>query len=667
MDVIRLQNNRKNNFSFSVGFLLVIMLLSILTCIFNSFPFFEALYFFAYQVLLILLPGFLIVAILDMKAISFLEMILLSYVIGYSSNTLIYIVPMSAGITDIKYFFFAYILLVILLLVIIKSLRRNISALFDLSALSKTEGAILFCLVIILFVLKLYSFSLAQNSLFQFGHEQYTKDFLTWVSDVSSCKKSIPPLSIADGESIRYYHYLVAAQIACISKVCGISSINATSVFSYIQPTIMIALASMSVICRVLKHDYIRILTLICLLFPIGLEEKCIVTYQWHIFVMPMGFDIGFAFFLTILLLLIILFQNNTLDFKYCGICIFLVGMTTGLKGPCAVIAFGLITLFCMYFMFKCKEKKQKMRAVQFVMLSGIVLALVYYIMMFGSVSHFNTELFGGKDELITGIADNIEQKALFRVKNVVFAFLSNIKWFFIELVCPAPIMVIIMVFSILRQAIRKNMNYLTFIMFFCYFCSALMTANIKMVGVSEMYFVMTSLCIPAFVSGMELEYIIEKNKINPNFYLLTCFAAFCVLFSVRFGWHRDLYRYSRNSAFEILGEEQNYSDNTKYLTKTRFDTYEWIRDNTKSDALFVLDYSFEHNEFTAISERFAILMEKEVIDSLKSGDSEARKIIEESKANYCIIKMDTSEEWTEAINWETVVVNDELAIYKMK
>ena len=620
----------------------------------------EGFSFAIYELFFLMIPGY-VIATIAFRSVKNMERLLMSFVLGYIVNAIVYVVALKLGIDG--YLRILYVI-VCMVFIIIAIITRHRVEYFDCSSCTVDETCIFCCLAACIFVAKLICFSMNMLPPIH-GGTYFNNDFLHWTADVASAKLSFPVGNIRMMGADYHYHYFAFVQQAAISKTIDISAIQTTAIFSYVQTTILLSLSMICVIRRLVSDGAMILLTAIISVFATGLENKTIVTYRFHMILQPMAFDLGVGFFLASISSWFGIINRKGTSIGYAVYMFLLFFLITGVKAPCGAVAILFAWIVCIYLI---RKKRYEGLLYGAVITAGFVLA--YYLFMTSAVSDYSTSI-------RTMEVSNLQQSGggvlnYLRV-GVLIDFLKYI-WM-LNPICLTTIIIVGLV-SISKKRLSK---------WHVFFFLILMLASglsffVKMSGSSEMYFAMTAIPLIGIMFGNAVETLKQliRSRNIVFFYCTVCAFIMTGIFAAT-DYHEQTAGFSargmrvlQDRSFEITESRPELLD--VYISEAEYEAYIWIRNNTREDAVFLVDDVFEGqsiNAFSALAERMTYWTrdeaEKDEIRLAFMGDMSTCQN-QLHKADYFVIhnrKMDVFF-WDRA--WgDMMYKNDDITVYKVR
>lgn len=310
--------------------------------------------FLFYTIVLIILPGVAILSLLKFK-VSWFMMLCLSYAIGYAVNIGEYFV---SEVFDRKVSFSCLSLVVGL-----GSLGIVLSQ-FVLSkehVLKKDSGDSRLIFQELFFALFLFTnvFAYAAKYLGTDvnGVSSISRDMQYWCNNSVALKIQFPAETLfMDGVPL-FYHYFSSIQIAYFSSVSGIDIFTLSfPLYSMVKTFILVGavIFMMNMLC---KDDRYKIVGMLLALCTTGLEDVVNVTFLQETWLMPFGFDVGFAYGCYFATLLVQQWKAKKFVLSSWILTSLFWAVCVGGKAPIASILIVLPAMLCLYWLIK-KEWK---------------------------------------------------------------------------------------------------------------------------------------------------------------------------------------------------------------------------------------------------------------------------------------------------------------------
>ena len=594
-----IMNRLKNDLCTCAVFILFLM--SVVAGAFGKEQFIHSVLFWLFEVLVILIPGMFIASFFHSEKMRGPEYLMLSYVSGYTASIALYIVIMFISGNDafLRIVTCLYSFAFCALCIRHKCFERAGSFKCDPS-----ERRLLILMLFSVFAAKLLIFELSELPPVYSGRAFLHHDLLYWVDDVVACKHRMPPMNIRKTLDMYHYHYLGAAQIACISKFTGISALKATVVYSYIQPVMLMVLSSVSVICRLLRHVPARVFTAVSLFFTTGAEVQTLVTYRGHVITMPMTFDISYGFLMCVFWIVLVKLPEERVSFPDSLYPAFFIAAATGIKGTTGALALMCVGLLYLYMLIKNRNIKEALRNGLFTLL---LFAGVYAVILSGTLDKYLI-----KERVnVTAEAEDAKEDEEPQTKaepaakdgaaGAVDVIRSYIQYFFRL----NPVIVVLAGVSLLLLLFKKrSCSFETVIMCILILTGTLMGFFIKMVGNSQMYFTLNVLFFMFILAGQGLDCLPEmlNEKIASAVILAGLVPVLAMSFRTDFedATHTGLVN-AKNIIASVIKKEQpegqGIFSGDYVVLKEEYDAYAWVRDNTDRNAVILSDLALIERE----------------------------------------------------------------------
>lgn len=634
------------------------------------------LFYLAFGILSI---GHTFLHLLNIPTENWIEKFGISFALGYALNIICYLVSFP--------FFGILGLRIIWGVMVIASLGYNIYTWKNEGiSLAKSRDSV-FVLIIIGIVLGFQLFAFAANNFSTSftGVNSYYCDLFYWASDAVTFTKQFPPINFRHmNGNIYYYHYFSSIQVAVASLVTGIPIYNYVFGFSFIQSAILLVFSSYILIHRLVKNRLFMATGIIISLFSSGLDYYSWVTYTSHMYIAPFGFDIGMSF--GMLTLFFILRQEECPKiqkniFIPLFIC-FIICM--GCKSPVACIVLVILGLECLYLLLYTRKKNKVTTALFY----GCILLMLFLIMFIfvvngvqdnSKLEQFVTEETNNtilRQPRVAAVHDSLLEQFGNTVGQVIFIV------YYLLIVNPA-VFLCFLIGTFFAFFIHTKYEHEDVIIFSAVIIGILLTRGMKMIGFSQIYFIMAATPYAAIVGirGIEKGYNelcrharIEKKPI----YRILCFALMGiggfyfinsmyfipqftsgvrkVLTTMDIYTEEDIYLvgYTGRVKCEVISEESRQDFHYIVIENEEMEACQWIRENTNSDCMIVsnlietTNYQFNY-PIGVISERWIWMLDEDVIRRALCGEAEGIERLLEEKVQYLITNNDDSVKWDES------------------
>ena len=227
--------------------------------------------------------------------------------------------------------------------------------------------------ILLIFLLDLFSVSFVNTIPGEINGNGYYVDWLFWTGNNLSFTKGFPPQDYRLCGEIFNYHYFSSIIIAQSNFVTGIDTVVLSFYFSFMIPAVLLATVSYTFFSSVLKKREYIVLAMIISLFA----EDSSLTFIWHIYFCPFGYDYGYIFGMLSVYVLSELVKKRDTGVRMISLSAILISMTTGCKGPVGIVilmGFGAVSLY--YILQKQYKKGILLGAVW---LGAFLLTLCFY------------------------------------------------------------------------------------------------------------------------------------------------------------------------------------------------------------------------------------------------------------------------------------------------
>lgn len=342
---------RKNTF-----FIWIIVYLAgfdVISALLNRISFTETIFLAYYQIFVYLIPGMAILLLLRIHAVTDTEWIGYLFVSGYCYNILLYYIVFLLGIQS--YIRFVSAVFAVLSIFVICKMRHVIASVQDRGGIKIcTAGAA--CYAIFMFV-AYNGNGLTPDLVGQTDYLTYHRDVLYWIGNLNSLVKQYPPINPREyANGVFNYHYFSSLQLAVQSLVSGIDTVVTCIGLYFWSTVVMIVFGTYLLAKEILKSDKKTVLAMAALLLTSGVENVTKIEHVCHYVLTSFGTDYG----LGIMLFLILALYRYSL--KASGIrgavCILLLAVLTGTKGPYAAVAICGFGGMCLIWLLQKKMGK---------------------------------------------------------------------------------------------------------------------------------------------------------------------------------------------------------------------------------------------------------------------------------------------------------------------
>ncbi len=628
-------------------------------------PISEILSFLFYQFALILIPGVAFAIILKNK-IPFISLCCLGYALGYSINIFEYFLIQSLN-CDICKYIIPSIILLISIVVLVKN-KTHLKESF--SEINKTSQVITLSFLIGLLFLNIFVYSL-QNINLATCH----RDLLWWVHNSVALRISFPPENVFMSGTNLFYHYFSNIQIALFNIISGIDIKSLSLIYnSFTKTIIMVSAVDFALNVLKISNPKIRIIGFLLVLFTTGLEHGAHLTYFHHIMHLPFGFDIGYAFSMLYIALLVKQFYSNSFDIKLFIPSLIFLFVSCGAKAPITVVTLVFSGLMCLYWL--CK-KSYKLSLLYGISVLSIFLYVSYTFVGMGTV------IDGTSNSWTVGLhpLSEYNENPIFAIIIVILKLLvANI-----PLTISTILSILILKDIFQKTKINSDDFWVLTISFTSTIIGLLLWMCVLHVGASEMYYGMASfICAYFFIATTYKLTVNNLDKIS-NKKIITYKTLFIIalivgLYLFSFG------AYKRNGAIRTVFKSlknintQEKEENIKPLL--------WLRKNSPIDSIILADNISDDTYYTygILTERKQYLEEdymfenstgkvkdemqkrKNYINSIFKNDKKALENLKNEKIDYVVSTKDITSEFKPDEKYLILVTsNEKYKVYKVE
>lgn len=481
---------------------------------------------------------------------------------------------------------------------------------------------------------------------------------------------------IMSGTSL-FYHYFSSIQIAMSSLITGID-IYSMSVPFYALTKSFVMAGAVYYFVSVYNISVKRtIWAYIVILFTTGVEFISVITYYHHIFRLPFGFDIGYAFGLLFFTFMIMQYRMEKVHYGVWFGASLSWAICVGAKAPIAGVFLMFPGILCLNWLFK---KKWRCFLYGGAILVEFFLISIFFVGLLGVASGDSNSYY-------------LKIRSLSEVFSISRFIKSGAKFF---LAMPTILVSgISMVYLLYRNknsvAFNKDSNYLMIASLITAIWGTILWLFIEADGRSEMYYLMASF-IPLYVVLLIMaEYlpvsIVENIERRRDIIICNVAVVSITIVGMLMFF------------FISWGKTGAITDSVRYILKPTINSSEsleasalsWIRGNTQQESIIVCDDAIMGNDNKAyaygiISERQQYLegvhmlrfggekiqgeikRRTELVQSLFSGKTDSIKEFKAEGVDYIVRTNKLSPEFKENDELiEKVFENDSVEVYRIK
>ncbi len=659
-----------------------IFVMAVISGLCNRIGIWKSLVFVFFEIAFMFFPGTMIVESLKMDYLTKIEQILLSLFSGFLLNTIVYCLLMfvKGGI------FLWPVCLLIFAASIFLFIKKEV--VFDKEENVSFVWKTILILNGIIFLIYLFAFSVRNMAPVSIPKNSFYSDFLYWTGDIVALKQKVPPINFRTLAEKYSYHYLSSIQLAMMSKMTGIRAVEVTGVFSYIQTNLFLILSAVCLVNRLIKSKWGKILALILLFFTTGLEEKSVVSYVWHMYILPMSFTMALALELMVFLLMIIQLRRKKMDTKILVFMLLALALCTGSKGPIGALALVGIGIACIYWIFDTGEIK---KALIYGGAALFVFSFIYWGILSDGNAHFTLEKENETQEAEADIVVNEEELAaleeVFGTSDIMVkhssaeAFLGGIGkyidylWYCNPVTLTAAIIGMWFAYRAKKVAIGYYMLFIT--------CAVgtFLGHKLNYYGQSQMYFTLGVLPLAAICAGYILTSLYDKyvgiyiKKEAASYVVLCVLTIVLVWFSYANNLRGYLNENLLHGAQNLIGKELEWDDSDSSLTTNEYEAYEWLLKNTEEDTIVISDRYMNFQDFSMVVGVYSERMIYSPSDTnditrlycLFEGATDVIPLYEEKGVEYIVCTNRITPRAMELLPEDQIAYsNDEVVIYEL-
>lgn len=598
--------------------IVMLFIMTVLSGLCNQTSVWEWLRFWGFQVFCLFIPGIAVMLLIPMRNLRRPEKVLYSYAMGYVLTTVLY--PLIMLTVGEKYLTLIFGAVAIAALVFV---WYHVTHDETGDVMGEGDDRIWIGAILAVFLISLFVASMRWRLPYIGERNTYSGDYLDWVRKIATFKRDASAFMAMVKNY--HYHYLGMLQQAAVAKLTNISAFGMASQYSHIEASVFVGLSSYAIVDRLIKNKKAQITALVLILFSTGFEGKVPVSYLWHLYIVPMSYQIAQS--LGIMILLLILIQlDEEFDPHKLFVTVCLLMCCTGTKGATGAVIFGGIGLACLYAFFVQKRKKL---AVIYCVCALAGFGVVYaYLMPTAQVFNDRAFLtFGGSNseeivdtaadeaadgtetvatEVVNEAADGTETIADEAVNDTAVetdtaaedkeSLLSRgigklagyIRYFIYVNPWTMLPMVVLIGYSIVCRNIKKE----HLLLFLLTMAGTMLGYFVHFFGHSEMYFTLTVYPFAAVLAGCLLEIIFSRGiSVGGQSAVMAALCIGAVIFTVIFDCEGDFRKNLAKGLDNFWIFQDNVIDDKDgglVLDYDEFYVYDWIRTHTEPDALIL-------------------------------------------------------------------------------
>lgn len=538
------------------------------------------------------------------------------------------------------------------------------------------------CLFVLIFIylVDFFTVSLVNTIPSENGVNGYYVDWLFWIGNAISFKKGLPVQNFRLVGVDFNYHYFSSVIIAQISRITGIDITIVGFYFSFIIVSIVMILSIYVFFSKFTDNKMILALAILITLFT---GDRC-VSAEWHYFYCPFGYDYGIAIGM---LTMYYLFSRHVNEWRKRDvfISVILLGATTGLKSPIAVVilvAFGLEGLWLLW------HKKLKTALIAGIGWLGVFL-LTYKVVIlsnhrnltktfYGIRLAFTNNIYGmdlyGKIVSITHFPNRLAKLIAF----ILYVFSINRA----VLIC---FFIAFFIYLLRKEVVR----YELVILLVMTLVGIYLTAALFMSGGSQMYFATAVLPYAVCFSIPAFDYIFLSKKSAINLVI-----AIVALFPIAYGFQhfsnltlklawQGINTIEGNLNRDNYTDEYSYSSaGSYYITSDYVEVYEWVKNNTEENSVIAVPSYMGDMKAGVFSERFVwndgtycdywideVNRRNNIINMLDNSETydEGIELLKKEGVSYYLDDISVSEDSVLSKKLDKIYSNKVMAVYKVE
>lgn len=644
--------------------------MTVVTAMAHRTPVWEAVSFFLFQVFCMILPGAAMNAMMPIRQLSRVETVLISYVWGHVLNIGVYLLTVPFGLGACIKVVYIVLTLISVGILICKTDRDHVSD-FRIGRDELTGISV----IVVLFMISLIIYSMRWAMTEQ--GKDFHNDLLFWIGNTIALKEQFLPIDFRSLYDNYKYHYFGSMQQAVAAIVTGMPVFNLAVRYSYIGGVLIFGLATSCFVMRIVKKSKAVLLTLVLILFATGWEREAGLTYLWHIYMVPMSFEIALGFELVILLLLFIQNDEKRVN-PYILIAVaFYLAVCTGTKGPSGMFVVCGIGVMCIYWMFVRKEyTKSILYGIVALASFGFVYVTLLATRQQGYVMESAVEVAGNVSDTVQAadtlrvLGGKLSAVAMWLAGYFSYIFLVN-PWTFVPAI----------LFSLYR-IVRRNISIEQTILLVMVVIGSVLGYHIQYEGDSQMYFTLAVCPFAAVLAGTGVDNICILRQVKGKIRRMMADIALVVLLAaigcvtVNGNYKNRLLDHIRIGLAVLCDEPYEQTGWNWIMSQSEYQAYDWIRENTEPDAVFLSDTFFINGYHSyyypgVFTERRIFFYRNdgdiEPGRACYDGDESAVGILKEKGIDYIIQNKYRSPDFrlSETLG-ENVFENEEMAVYKL-
>lgn len=541
------------------------------------------------QFFITFVPGLAIYTIIRKKPDEWINVIAISYALGYGINILEYFLLMPFGLGEILRFFAPIVSLFAAIYLIRNPFQLPTP---QLNVRKDCIPIIVFFLMLIMDVL---IYSGTQTSPVLTGSSTYSRDIQYWVNVTVGLFLNFPPQAPYLSGYTLYYHYFSNIHVAFSSLVSGID-IFPLSFPLYPLTKSLLLIGGVNYLLNTFNATKTqKVVLMTALFFSTGIERISLVTNFHHFHLSPFGLDISFAFGAFFIAFFTERFKESDapIDWPSYFITLLFYAVMVGSKAPLAAVLSVYPAVLCLAWL----SKKKYRHAIAY----GIGIVVIFL-----SISIFCVGVLNAVNNLSDSQnmqVSNIDKLVIGHPFSSVY--LNLIYSTGIKIFASQPFLIVffgaaIIKFSVdlYKKRLPKKEIPVKIALISAAIFSIILSQLIDHSGNSEMYF-MIAAYLPMIALAVDILAHLSQQKIRSLSNSLTAIALimlviqiYCFLFDAWGGYSAA--RSIKQGFNSIASSKGNFLLDAgipiNSIQKSDVEGLEWIRKNTPKDALLAVD-----------------------------------------------------------------------------
>ncbi len=651
----------------------ILLSLAVINCGAHNLPYRTAVQYWVFQFMVIFLPGLAAFLLMRPGFAKDITVLAMSYALGAMIVVAEYLLLMPAGLS--KYSPHAAVITSLAALMICYKKRGAVKRERD----GRDWGICILFLSVVL-IIGFLVVSLVNTMPKETGGTGYYVDWLFWAGNNISFTKGFPPQNFRVVGQNFYYHYFSSMIVAQTNLITGIDLEVLTFYFSPFLPAVLLVFSGYALFCTMLKRRRFRVLAMVLLFLTGGTT----VTYAEHIYICPFGFDYGYAYGMLSVMALVCILRREEFQIKETLLSALLIAMTTGCKGPIGMVILMGFGIAAFVFLVKRQWKRG--------FVGGFIWLFSFVAVYFFFLSSRNVGTSAGRAQLFVGIREAFYQSQWIQDIFCVLSEKYNLPdgilvlptlWLYVYRANKAAVILLLtaIVFCVAGGIKKKADPVLLSLIGICVWGIFLVLSIIQS-GSSQMYFLMATIPFAALAGLYAIENIPASRKKHQNVLLAAVVASACMGFCT---WQKVIAPKVEEGILCVSRALDQTFYSKYYVSLDDYEAYEWIKENTKEDAIVAVDCFYDKEgrpqEMTAgvFSERFVwndgkysnsseVKRRRQVVEELITGDAEALRTMEEEGVSYFMQTLSVNPDFhMEPEDGECVFENQSFRVYGLK